>query len=113
MALGFYTAVESDYSESTLLIIGISLAFLMYFVVNLPFSNVYQNYRGAFVHFTMMYTLLTANYYRTMKSTTPVEIKGKIYTPALIELALIALTIAFSLMVLIYEVYQIFRNCNK
>ena len=72
MVLGFYTAMNSDYDESTLMIQAFSLSFIMYFITNLPFTNVYQNYRGGLIHLTMTYTLLTTNYYRSMKSTTPI-----------------------------------------
>jgi hypothetical protein len=78
MALGFYSALKNDYDYGSLLIMAFSLAFIMYTIVNLPFLNVFQNYRCCLIHFTMLYTLLTANYYRTMKSNTPIEIKGRI-----------------------------------
>ena len=72
MILGFYTAVKSDYNEGTLIILAFSLAFMLYIIVNLPFSNVFQNYRCSLIHLTMLYTLLTTNYYRAMKSNTPI-----------------------------------------
>lgn len=71
MVLGFYTAVKSDYDEGTLIILAFSLTFMLYTIVNLPFTNVFQNYRCSLIHITMLYTLLTTNYYRSMKSTTP------------------------------------------
>jgi hypothetical protein len=79
-----------------------ALAFMMYTIINLPFTNVFQNYRCALIHLTMLYTLLTTNYYRGMKSTTPLEIKGRIYTPAIIELVLMISCIAVSFFVLAY-----------
>lgn len=84
MALGFYSAVKADYEESTLIILAFCIAFMLYTIVNLPFSNAYHNYRCCFIHLTMLFTLLTTNYYRSMKSTTPMEVKGRIYTPAII-----------------------------
>ena len=102
MALGFYSAVQSDYDESTLIILGFSLTFMLYTIVNLPFTNVYQNYRACLIHITMLFTLFTTNYYRTMKNNTPIEIKGRIYTPALVELILMVTCIGFSFIVLIY-----------
>ncbi len=109
MALGFYSAVKSDYEYGSLLVMAFSLAFIMYTIVNLPFLNVFQNYRCCFLHVTMLYTLLTTNYYRGMKSTTPMEIKGRIYTPAIIELVLMMSCIALSFLVLVYEIYQIIK----
>jgi hypothetical protein len=109
MALGLYSAVKSDYDYGSLLIIAFSLTFIMYTIVYLPFSNVFQNYRYCLVHVTMLYTLLTTNYYRGMKSTTPMEIKGRIYTPAIIELVLMMACIVLSFLVLAYEIYQIIK----
>jgi hypothetical protein len=82
--LGFYSAVHSYYQDSTLIILGVSLIFMLYVIVNLPFISVYQNYRAGFIHITMLVTLLVTNYYRSMKSNTPIDIKSKIFTPALI-----------------------------
>lgn len=109
MVLGFYSAVKSDYDESTLIILAFSMAFMLYTIVNLPFTNVYQNYRCSLIHITMLYTLLTTNYYRTMKSTTPIEVKGRIYTPAIIELILMVTCMGVSFVVLAYEIYQMIR----
>lgn len=57
---------------------------MMYTMINLPFKNVWQNYRCSLVHLTMLYTLLTTNYYRSMKSTTEMSVKGRIYAVAII-----------------------------
>lgn len=84
---------------------------MLYTIVNLPFKNVYQNYRCSLIHFTMLYILLTTNYYRSMKSTTPMEVKGKIYGPAVIELILVMGCIVVSFFVLVYEVYFVVREC--
>lgn len=43
---------------------------MLYILINLPFDETYQNYRTAVIHFTTMYILLAANYYKTMKSNT-------------------------------------------
>ena len=83
-ALGFYAAVRSDYGEGTLLTLGLALAFVMFAIVNLPFTDPIQNYRAGLIHLTMLFTLLTTNYYRTMKSNTPLAVKGRIYAPAII-----------------------------
>ena len=61
-----------------------SLTFILYFITNLPFENAIQNYRAGLIHGTMLYTLLTTNYYRSMKSNTPLEVKGRLYTAAII-----------------------------
>jgi hypothetical protein len=86
---------------------------MMYFIVNLPFSSTLQNYRAGLVQATMLYTLLTTNYYRSMKSNTSLDIKGRIYAPAIIELVLIISCIALSFIVLTYEIYMVIKNCKN
>jgi hypothetical protein len=63
---------------------GISLAFFMYVMINLPFKDASQNYRTCLCHATMLVILFTTNYYRTMKDNTPMQIKASIFTPAII-----------------------------
>ena len=53
---------------STLIVIAISLAFLLYNLVNLPFTRAYQNYRANICHLTQFVVLFTSMYYRSMKS---------------------------------------------
>lgn len=64
MCLGFYISLENTNSEATLIVIAFSFIFIMYNVVNLPFSNVFQNYRSNFIHIVQFVILLTANFYR-------------------------------------------------
>ena len=64
--------------------LAFSILFVLYVIVNLPFRDVYQNYRSVFVHLITVYILLVANYYRTMKSNTPVNVKERIYDPAIL-----------------------------
>ena len=72
MCLGFYCAIQSMYVYSTLITLALSFAFCTYFIVNLPFVDAYQNYRSALINFAFLFTLFTANYYRTMKSNAPI-----------------------------------------
>ena len=77
MALGFYIGLESDYEEGTFLILGFSLMFIMYNIVNLPFKNVFENYRANVIHLTQFIILMVANYYKGMKSTTHIANKAR------------------------------------
>ncbi len=56
----------------------------MYVIINLPFTDFIQNYRTALIQISTLFILLAADYYRTMKSNTPMSIKGRIYVPAII-----------------------------
>lgn len=82
--LGGYIAVEADYSFSTLIIIGFSLAFLMFNITNLPFLDTYQNYRCTFIHISMITILLVSNYYEGMKANTPISEKGRMENAAIL-----------------------------
>lgn len=84
MLIGAYSAVRSEYEYGTLIILAFSIAFVMYFIINLPFRESIQNYRCGLINITALVILATTNYYRGMKSTTPLSIKGKIFTPAII-----------------------------
>jgi hypothetical protein len=66
-ALGYYIAVESEYTLSSLVIIGISFAFLGYNLVNLPFKSAYHNYRACVCHFNQLIILFVTNYYDSMR----------------------------------------------
>ena len=52
MSLGFYISLENDYELGTIIIIGFTLAFTMYNIINLPFRNVFHNYRASIIHLT-------------------------------------------------------------
>lgn len=111
IALGLFCAMKHSYEFSTIFIVGLSIAFTMYVIINLPFNDVFQNYRTGMIQATTMYILLVADYYRTMKSNTPMTAKGRIYGPAMVELLLIAICIVVSCVVLIRELYQMIRHC--
>lgn len=89
---------------STLIVLSFSLAFILYNIVNLPFKSAIQNYRSNFIHICQLIVLLTANYYRSMKATTPLEIKGYIFWPAILQLVLIVMAVAFSILFLAWEI---------
>jgi hypothetical protein len=72
MILGFYCAIKSDENYTSVLVLGFSLAFLIYMVVNLPFIDTFQNYRSFLIQFTTTYILFTTDYYQTMKINTPI-----------------------------------------
>lgn len=72
----------------------------MYNLINLPFSDALQNYRCNVIHVTQLVILATANYYRSMKINTPMNIKARIYTPAILELVLIVMCVIVSAFVL-------------
>jgi hypothetical protein len=71
MCIGFYLSTKNDYEYGTIFILAFSLLFIMYTIINLPFKSALQNYRACLCQVTQLITLLATNYYRTMKSNTP------------------------------------------
>jgi hypothetical protein len=81
-SVGFLLAYSNDDDLSTLFALGLSLLFLLYNLVNLPFAKAYHNYRACLCHMTQFITLFVAMYYRSMKSTTSPTIVASIFSPA-------------------------------
>ena len=77
----------------------------MYHIINLPFSNVFHNYRAGLIHLTEFIILMVTNYYRSMKSTTASEIKSHYHTAAKIEIGMILVCVVVSVLVLIYDMF--------
>lgn len=113
MALGVFCAIKNDYEYGTIFILGLSLCFTLYIIVNLPFTNPLENYRTALIQVTIIFILFTADYYRTMKSTTAYEVKGRIYIPAIVEIVLMGACIAASVVLLVQDVVNTVRECRK
>ena len=113
LLLGIYISTHNDYELGVLLIIGLSMAFILYNISNLPFSNVFQSYRANIMHISHFIILMVANYYRSMKSTTPTETKAHLHTAAQIELVVIGVCVVVSLAVLVYELVNFFKMVGK
>jgi hypothetical protein len=73
MALGFYLAYGNEYFYASLIILAISIAYLLYNIINLPFADSYQNYRANLCHFTQLTILFVANFYTVLKVNRPME----------------------------------------
>ena len=63
---------------------AISIAFLLYCLVNLPFTKAYHNYRANICHLTNFVTLFVVMFYRSMMSSKSQKEISTIYTPAYI-----------------------------
>ncbi len=90
---------------------ALSIAFLLYNLVNLPYTKAYHNYRANICHLTQFISLFVAMYYRSMKSTTSRNTVSKVFAPAYIQLAFIALSLLVSIIVLAYEIYLFIKEC--
>lgn len=108
--VGFLLAFSNDDDLSTLFSLGLSLLFLMYNLVNLPFKKAYHNYRACLCHLTQFITLFVAMYYRSMKSTISPSEVALIFSPAKIEFAILLLTLAVSAFVLAYDTYLFIKS---
>ena len=114
MALGFYMAAGSEQEYQSLLILAISFAYLMYNIVNLPFLDAYQNYRANLCHSTQLVILFVFNFYSSMKANESLEVKSRLFTPALLQIAMILFCLLVSAICLFYEIVLfIKRKCGR
>ena len=104
ITIGAMMAAKVEDMYSTLFVMFIAGAFLMFNIVNLPFKSVLHNYRANFIHLTQLITLFVANYYRSMKANSPLQLKSHIHAPALILIACLTISAVFSLLVILYEI---------
>ena len=111
--LGFYIALHNEEELAALIIIGLSIGFILYNITNLPFSNVYQSYRANIIHLSHFVILMVTNYYRSMKSTTPLNVKSRLHTAAIVELGVIGFCVLISFAVLVYELVLFFKKVHK
>lgn len=82
LVLGFGMSYFNDYEYVTLCLLILSIFFIVYNFVNLPFKEVYHNYRANVCHITHFVIILVANYYNVMKSNLIAPIKNTIISPA-------------------------------
>ena len=110
MSVGFYVGLEHDYEEGTFIVVGFSMLWLLYNLANLPYRQAYHNYRAGIMHLTHFLILMVSNYYRSMRSTTALRYKSKIYSPSILILACLGLCVTVSLVVLAYDVVTYVRK---
>ncbi len=101
--LGFFLAFENESHLSTLLVLGLNLAFILYNLINLPFKKAYHNYRACICHFSQFGIIFATMYYRSMKCNTHTADVAGIYLPAKIEFSLICLCLLVSAVILLYD----------
>ena len=104
-SIGLYLSTANENQLSTLIVLALSIFFLLYNLVNLPFTKAYHNYRANVCHFTQFVCLFVAMYYRSMKASDTLNDVSSIYTPAYVQVGAILLSLIVSIIVLIYEVY--------
>lgn len=102
MGIGYYTATMNENQLSTLIVLALSLFFMLYNLVNLPFQKAYHNYRANICHIAQFTCLFVGMYYRSMKSTSNVNEVNTIFTPVYIQIIAIAISLLASVLVLIY-----------
>lgn len=81
MGIGYYISTMNEDDLSTLVVLAISIFFLMYNLVNLPFRKAYHNYRANICHISQFICLFVAMYYRSMMANSSTKSLDKIYTP--------------------------------
>lgn len=111
--IGLYIATANEDPMSTLIVIALSIAFLLYNLVNLPYNKAYHNYRANICHFTQFICLFVAMYYRSMLSSTPSSSTANVFSPVYLQMGAILVSLIVSLLVLIYEIYLFVIDCFK
>lgn len=96
---------------STLIVIALSLTFLLYNLVNLPYVKAYHNYRANICHLTQFICLFVALYYRSMMSSTSRTAVSTVFSPVYLEFSCICFSLIVSLVVLLYEIYLFILEC--
>lgn len=96
---------------SALIVMAFSIAFLLYNLVNLPYSKAYHNYRANVCHITQFISLFVTMYYRSMMSSSTTEQISTVFTPAYLLMACITISLIVSMIVLVYEIYLFIQEC--
>lgn len=105
--------LESPY-DSTLYPIGVSFAFLLYYLTHLPYNSVLHNYRSTVIHSTSLVILITSNYYRSMQANMPLPRKAHLHGPGLLLYVCIVACILITIVCFLVELIRFLRNqCNK
>lgn len=117
IVLGLIISLNLNDIYGTLVVLFISITFILFNIINLPFKSVLHNYRANFMHLTQFMILLVANYYRSMKANIALNQKSHIHTPAMIMIVLLVLSLIFSLIVALYEsiikIISFVKKCKK
>ena len=85
--------------------LAISILFLLYNLINLPFTKAYHNYRANICHITQFVCLFVTLYYRSMMSNKSYTNVAVNFTPVYIEYSCILLSFVVTILVLIIEIY--------
>ena len=106
IVISIFISYYHDYELGTLLMVGVGMGFVLFNLINLPFKNVFHNYRSNIIYLTHLVTLFTTNYYVSMKSTTPLNVKAHYHTAAILEIVAITLCMVVSFAMVIYTIYK-------
>lgn len=101
MGIGFYLATMNNDDFSTLIVLLLSVLFLLYNLVNLPFLKAYHNYRACLCHLSQFLILYLAMYFRTMAD--PSAVRSQ-FNPVYVELAALGVCLLVSMIVLVVEI---------
>lgn len=103
--IGLYISTMNEDSTSSLIVMALSLAFVLYNLINLPYTKAYHNYRANICHLTQFICLFVGMYYRNMMSNASEESVATIFSPVYLEIVAISICLLVSITVLGYEIY--------
>ena len=110
ICLGIYLSYQNENWQATLFCLGFQIFFILYFIINLPYKSTLHNYRSGIIHLTTFSILLSSNYYRSMKMNTSYTEKSRAHGLAIIELAMIGLSVGISSLAAVVELYQFIKD---
>ena len=110
MGIGYYMSTMNEDILSTLLVLLISIYFIIYNLVNLPFIKAYHNYRANVCHLSHFSILFIPMYYRSMNEGYSLNQLNSLVNPVYFELAALGLCLAVSAVVLVVDIYVWIRE---
>ena len=113
MGIGLYMSTMNEDVLSTLLILLISIYFIIYNLVNLPFRKAYHNYRANICHLSQFAILFIAMYYRSMNDGYSINQLDSLVNPVYFELSALGLCIVVGGIVLAVDVYVWVREMRE
>ena len=111
VALGLCLSLFNEVEEATITCFFIGIVFFVYIIGDSPYKAAYHKWRTGVIQLCCITGLVTAMYYRSMRSTTPISVRTAIFQPAYVVITAIVVSLFVSALSLCYELYLKFAHC--
>jgi hypothetical protein len=105
VALGLCLSLFNEVEEATITCFFIGIVFFVYIIGDSPYKAAYHKWRTGVIQLCCITGLVTAMYYRSMRSTTPISVQSAIFGPAYVVLSALMLSLLVSFAMPCYELY--------